>query len=967
MGGISSSIGPFTGINTADLIDQLLAIEARPIKIAQGRLSQLQLQQTAILDINSRLSALRDAAAAFRTSKTFNLTTATSTDDKVLTGTSTTAAQPGTYQFIVDRLVSSQQMLSRGFADRSATGLGATSFTFESTDARIDRDVALSDLNGGQGVSRGKIVITQGSNSVTVDLSRAATVSDVLDAINGNGVVDVKASVSDGKLVLKHASGSAFSVSNATGYTTAASLGIAGSSNGSGVLTGSSVYGLSESTVLSALNDGNGVPITNVVGSGAYNMVVKVDSGGTTTSVKVNLGEVWATEDGKQVLKETSVSTVGGVITRINKALQDQGFSSVKAGISSDGMRLELADSSGTVTSLSFENNPTLKDSTVEALGLTSGAFGAGKYTGGRVLAGLNTTLVSNLNGGKGVAGDGVIDFTARDGTTFQVAIDLGGTLAEIAQQIESASGTGANGKSRITVSVNERGTGLVITDNTGSTASNLKITGTDGVDSAVSLGISTGAAGVAATSVTSANLQHAYVSRATLVADLNGGKGIGSGKFRLTDGFGLTAVVDVGSDTKSVGQLIDEINSQAASGNLKLRARINDTGDGIVIEEDVGAGAKGTLKIKVDDESGSVASALRIEGEAKGVDGANKLDGSYERKVEFQASDTLETVARKINEAGVGMAATIIKDGTGSAPYRLSLSATVAGKSGRVIVDSGGFDLGLSTLEAGDDSRVFFGAGDPAKAVLLTSASNTLDSVISGVTIDLKSASQTPVNLTVTTNTAGIEADVKKFVDAFNSLIGRIDQQQSYNSETRAKGPLLGDGSASALRVALYSAIQSPAKNINGRFSRLAEVGVVVGDGGKLELNTEKFRAALAEDPKSVQELFTARVLDESAGTIDLGDGITAVNPNAGTTFSSLGVVGQVEELAKRYVDSSTGLWTAKKKATDDLISAQNKRISAMNGRLEVRRGVLQAQFQRMESAIAQLQQQQAALASLG
>jgi flagellar capping protein FliD len=115
------------------------------------------------------------------------------------------------------------------------------------------------------------------------------------------------------------------------------------------------------------------------------------------------------------------------------------------------------------------------------------------------------------------------------------------------------------------------------------------------------------------------------------------------------------------------------------------------------------------------------------------------------------------------------------------------------------------------------------------------------------------------------------------------------------------------------------------------------------------------------------VEALFTARVQDASSGTIDLGNGITATDPNASAKFSSLGVVGQLEELAKRYIDPSAGQWTAKKKATETLIASQNKQISSMNGRLDNRRAVLQAQFQRMEKAIAQLQSQQSALSSLG
>jgi flagellar capping protein FliD len=52
MGGITSSVGIFSGINSASLIDQLLAIEARPKTLAQNRMVQIQGQQAAYLDIS---------------------------------------------------------------------------------------------------------------------------------------------------------------------------------------------------------------------------------------------------------------------------------------------------------------------------------------------------------------------------------------------------------------------------------------------------------------------------------------------------------------------------------------------------------------------------------------------------------------------------------------------------------------------------------------------------------------------------------------------------------------------------------------------------------------------------------------------------------------------------------------------------------------------------------------------------
>lgn len=72
MSGITSSIGLISGLDTGSLINQLLAIEARPKQLAQQRILQLQGQQAALLDLNSRLSSLKTAATKFRTARVFS-------------------------------------------------------------------------------------------------------------------------------------------------------------------------------------------------------------------------------------------------------------------------------------------------------------------------------------------------------------------------------------------------------------------------------------------------------------------------------------------------------------------------------------------------------------------------------------------------------------------------------------------------------------------------------------------------------------------------------------------------------------------------------------------------------------------------------------------------------------------------------------------------------------------------------
>jgi flagellar hook-associated protein 2 len=553
-----------------------------------------------------------------------------------------------------------------------------------------------------------------------------------------------------------------------------------------------------------------------------------------------------------------------------------------------------------------------------------------------------------------------VFNITARDGTAFSVTIDKGASLSDIFAQISTASGTGANGKPRISVGLDNRGTGIALTDNTGG-SQNLVITGTSGQDTAASLGLATAPAGVAASTMSSGNLQHQYVSLATPVSSLNNGKGIGTGTFRITDSLGNTQTVNIDSDTQTVGDLLDEINSRG----LKVTARVNDHGDGIEIDENMATGPAGSVAIKVDDIDGTVAKSLNLAGQASGIGAANTINGTFEKTVTFTAADSLQTIANKINAAKVGVNASIINDGSGTAPYRLNLSSASTGEAGRFIVDTGAVNLGLQTLDPGNDSRVFFGSTDPAKALAVTSSTNTVDTVVPGVKIDLTSASSSPVTLNISTDSSGIETSVNTFIDAFNSVVDYLTQQTSYDQTSDKAGPLLGDSTTLNVRSVLYNTLGGTGIGLSGQFGTLADIGINVGDGGKLSLNDDRFRQAMADDPDGVEALFDAHV-QANDSVITLQNGITVSNPNPGHTFTSLGVMGQFEEMATHFIDSVDGVLTTRNKSLDDEIDQQNSRITDINTQLDNKRQLLQEQFTAMEEAIGKMQSQQSSLSAI-
>ena len=966
MGGITTGVGIFSGIDSASLIDQLIAAQSNPLILAQSRVIQLNQQQAAYLDINSRLSAFKTAAASFRVNKIFQSSVAKSSNESILTATATNSAVPGSYSFIVDRLVSSQQLLTRGFADRDTSAIGLDSITFETPAARLETDTALADLNSGNGINRGvlRVQASGDSENYEVDLSRAATVDDVLNAFNE--IDGVNAFVDNDKFVIEGID----SIEEVSGTDVLESLGLTGTI-ASSTLTGSSVYSLTGTTALSSLNDGRGVEIRDASGD-IYDFRIVIDG----TNVDVRIGEIEGelTDDqGDPILDdddnpvigviEGAVSTVQGVIDRINDALDEAGYSEVTASINTTTGGIDIVDSLG--RDFDVENqtvgtgNNAREYTTASDLGI-AGSYTGGTATGQRVFAGMNTKLISSLNGGAGLGdADGLLNITTRDGSTY-TGIDISGLsdINDIINTINAATG------GDVTVSVNTQGTGLKVVDNT-TGGGTFSIAGTGGADTAEALGI-TGS--TTTNTIAGSNLQLAYISNSTLLSDLNNGQGIGTGDIQITDSFGNSATISISSSETTVGDLLNEINKATYTNPndpdeqlpLRIAARINDNGDGIAIVEQLepeDGGVNGTGPIRVSDLDGRVAEKLGIEGEASGVDADNYLSGSEERVIEFDPDATLDDIRNAIDAANIGVSASIINTGSGASPFRLSIASESTGEAGRFLIDTGDFDLGLSVLDEGNDARVFFGSSDPAAGVLLTSSTNTLDGVVQGVSINLTAASDEAVQLNVSRDTTNIETKIKDFVAAFNKVIEGIDFQSRFVEETETKGTLFGDSTVQTLRNAMFGTLRRANEGFSDTYNFLTQVGVRVGNGGVLEFDASRFREAYAEDPDAVEAIFAQRTLAPTDDDPNTEDEIE---------YSELSVVSQLEEFADSYVSSIGGVLQNRQDALDSQIQLQEDRIESIQASLERKRATLQRQFLAMEQAIASFQTQGSTLNQL-
>jgi len=834
---VSSSIGPVSGIDYGKLIDGLTGLMQKPIDQISTRLDKLSKQSDALNTLATLVTGLKISGASFTSAGVFKAASATTGNPSILSATAGVGTATGNYSFNVQRLASASQQVTQGFTDQtSALGLTGT-IKLQLGGGKLDDVAKLSALNGGSGVARGSIRVTDRSGaSSLIDLSHAVDVKDVVNTINSATGVNVIAKLDGDRLVLTDNTGGAGNlvVTDAGGTTTATDLGLTAASV-NGVLTGNSVTKLKATTGLDSLNDGLGVRIPGVVADFSI--------AGTTGTASVSL---------------TGAKTVNDVITKINAQTASTG---VTAAIASDGHGINLTDSAaGAVTVTALNGSLAASD-----LGIAGTATGT--LTGDRIASSLVGPLLKNLQGGD----QGQVARTKPTFGTITIngqSIDL--SAARTVDEVLRTLNTNTQG---VTAALNNAGTGITLTS---SSASFTVADGTSNLASFLHIN-GTSTATATGSQLDSGDQRLRYLSDNTRLSTLNGGAGVKLGSIRITAPTlsDPTATASLNIDLTKAATLGDVVTAINRS-SLAINARVNDTGDGLLITQ-----TAGTAQAKIEDLGGSsTAKDLGIVGTLVN----NKLDGSFQKSITLAATDTLSDIAKKVNDLGIGVAASIINDGSGNTPFRLSLASRNSGLNGRLILDGGATGINTTSLVQGQDAVLVYGGDATGKGGLVVSNSNnTFTGIVPGLTLTLNGVGSSTV--TVNRDDAKIKDSISSFVDAYNKIVDNVADATKFNPDDQTKnGVLFGNSTVQDIESALGLFVARSYSGA-GKYKTLASVGISIGQDGKLSLDDDKLATALASNPDDVRSLFTTNIKAVAGGPRSVSTA-TLLSSLSSTTF---------------------------------------------------------------------------------
>jgi flagellar hook-associated protein 2 len=234
---------------------------------------------------------------------------------------------------------------------------------------------------------------------------------------------------------------------------------------------------------------------------------------------------------------------------------------------------------------------------------------------------------------------------------------------------------------------------------------------------------------------------------------------------------------------------------------------------------------------------------------------------------------------------------------------------------------------------------------------VPLTSASNTVTGAVSGVTLNLLSASPgVTVNLDVQSDSSAVSTAINQFVTDYNSALSLVNTQftvssstDSSGNSTNSEGVLASDPTIRNLQTVLEQAINyfaSPATGTTTTVSSLNDLGITAGTDGTLSVDSTTLNNALTNNPTDVQNFFEG----------------TALNGFANTAYNSINA----------FTDSADGAFTVDLKSISSASSAITTEINNFeSGYIASQTKILTSEYTSAEVALQELPQETAELNS--
>ena len=222
---------------------------------------------------------------------------------------------------------------------------------------------------------------------------------------------------------------------------------------------------------------------------------------------------------------------------------------------------------------------------------------------------------------------------------------------------------------------------------------------------------------------------------------------------------------------------------------------------------------------------------------------------------------------------------------GSGSTTFTLP-TVSQATQGGSVTANLAGFaEADFVETQSAQDSRIKVDGFPTGASDWITRSSNTIDDVISGVTLHLHDTGTVQVGLT--RDIESLEMKLETMVEAYNEVVNFIEENTGYNEETGEAGLLMTDSTIKSLRDFLRLPLIQQTSGFLldvDAFLMPGQIGLELDRDGRLSLDASVFDEAVAEDYLGLLALIGAdKTGSSNSNTIEFY-GASSNNTEGGT-----------------------------------------------------------------------------------
>ena len=749
MPGTSAIGGLVSGLDTSNLIEQLVGVSRKRVDLVVTNQTKQSDKLAAFQGLNTQLTAFLAKADVLRESDTFDVfktststTSTTFTADELVTVSATEEASPGTHTVTYtagSQLAQARQLSSASFSSKS-TGLNLT----------------------------GEFLINGQTISIVTSDSLADIASTINSANSGTDATGVTASLisvsdTDNRMIL---------TSDNTGKDQFVILDASISTGGDANILQTLGYTDGTTTIKNPTSDGAKSEAfsssTSAIGS-----LLGLSSPQNSSTVQINGNNITidlATDSLTDIA--TTISAVGGVTASV-------------VSTTTEGVTTYQLDISGTI-------NFTDSNNILEAVGVLEG--------GQSTVAEVHTASADNYN-----LSNAVIDSTTKFNNIYTGLISSAANTLTAGGNIVAGSTFGA----------------INTTGGPGNDITNLDTISISGTKQD---GTAVGAYNFTITDKATTTVQDLLTNIETNF-DLTTGSVVidSAGKIQINDNYSGDSQLSI-AFVESAGLL--DFGTYAADNNVANGDKIFLTGT-----DSTGSAVTGTFTI-------TDTNVDTIDGLLTQIETVFGLGAS---------SATVDSNGQII----------ITDDSAGDSQLSVTIQTDNAGGGtldfGTVDITTEGYGMEST---AGQDVKVVI------DGVAVTRSSNSIDDVISGVTLDIArvdTSDFSTVNITISRDTDSIKGKVNEFTDSYNEIMENINQHFAYNEETKKAGVLSGESTLRTIKSIIQNTISNAIPLLPADSNSLPLIGITSDKYGKLSVKDSTFLTKINSDFNAVKRLFVA------------------------------------------------------------------------------------------------------------